>query len=192
MAAASINPEQLVRLKGSKEDIGNPEYESLKQRLTAMRLANNDCRFVYIVVFRGKDVVFLADSEPPSSPDYSPPGQVYTEASDIMRESLHNGQNVTEGPYADRWGVWVSSFAPILNPQSHQVVALMGQDTEAGYWQRNINRSRLAVICVILLIALLAIAFFGIQQKKYESAELSSFLNYAIARCLKRIPHQCF
>jgi PAS domain S-box-containing protein len=170
IAAAAINSDRIAHLSGSNKDLGNPDYEFLKQRLSAMRHANSDCRFVYLVCLRGNDVVFLADSEPSSSQDYSPPGQVYAEVGPILKSSLRTGKDSVEGPLPDRWGVWVSSYAPIFDVQTNKLAAIIGQDTDARDWQRNIGRQRFAVISVILLIALLAIVFFVIQKQEYESA----------------------
>jgi PAS domain S-box-containing protein len=173
-AAAAINPDLIKPLSGSKADLQNPNYKILKQKLLAMRHANLDCRFVYVVALHGRDVIIMADSESPSSPDYSPPGQVYEEASPILRKALGTGQDAVEGPIPDRWGVWLSSFAPVIDPQTNRVIAVLGQDTDARDWERSIGISRLTAICVTLLVALLAIVFFIIQQREYAAAQAIS------------------
>jgi PAS domain S-box-containing protein len=170
LAAAALNPALIKNLSGSEADLENPDYKILKQRLTAMRATASDCRFVYLVQMHGDEVVFLVDSESPSSEEYSPPGQVYDEASKILRYSLRTGQNAVEGPIPDRWGVWVSSLVPIFDPQTHHMLAVIGQDTDARDWQRSISLHRLAAISVTFLITLLIIVFFVIQQREYESA----------------------
>ena len=48
---------------------------------------------------RGADVFFFVDSEPSDSMDYSPPGQVYTEAPEAMRRAFNGAESVT-GPYS--------------------------------------------------------------------------------------------
>jgi PAS domain S-box-containing protein len=171
LAAAALNSVRIKNLSGSESDLANPDYQILKQRLMAMRAANSDCRFVYLVaLLNDNNVVILADSEPSTSEDYSPPGQIYDEASDLLRFSLRTGQSAVEGPLPDRWGVWVSSFDPIFDPQTQQMIAVIGQDTDARDWQRSISLHRLAAISVTFLIALLVIGFFVIQQREYESA----------------------
>jgi PAS domain S-box-containing protein len=170
LTAAALQPEHISRLTGSDNDLKSPDYLILKLRLTAMRHANRDCRFLYLLAMQGSQVVFLVDSEDPHSPEYSPPGQVYTEASENIRTALHKGEDFMEGPTRDRWGVWFSSFAPIYDAQGKKLIALLGQDTAADYWQRSIFIHRLTPISVILLISFLEIIFFVVQQRDYESA----------------------
>jgi len=170
LAAAALNPVRIKNLSGSEADLVSADYAMVKQRLMAMRSTDADCRFIYLAALRGDTVILLADSEPPASEDYSPPGQVYAEASPLLRQSLRTGQSVTEGPLPDRWGIWVSSFVPIYDPQTHQMIAVIGQDTDARDWHRSISVHRLAPIGVTFLIGLLEIVFFIVQQREYESA----------------------
>jgi PAS domain S-box-containing protein len=192
IAAAAINSELIAHLSGSNKDLGSPDYESLKQSLTAMRHANSDCRFIYLVRLRGDDVVFLVDSEPSTSQDYSPPGQVYAEAGPILKASLRTSEDSVEGPLPDRWGVWVSSYAPIFDAQTNKLAAIVGQDTDAGDWQRSIGRQRFAVISVILLIAILAIVFFVIQKQEYESARIMSISERRYRQMFEKNPALMF
>jgi PAS domain S-box-containing protein len=192
IAAAAIHSERITNLSGSNQDLGNPDYEFLKQRLIALRHANNDCRFVYLVRLRGDDVVFLVDSEPSTSQDYSPPGQVYAEAGSILKASLHTSKDSVEGPLPDRWGVWVSSYAPIFDAHTNKLAAIIGQDTDARDWQRAIGRQRFAVISVILLIAMLAMVFFVIQKQEYESARTMSLSERRYRQMFEKNPALMF
>jgi hypothetical protein len=47
-AAATINPALLATLKGKPEDENSDIYRRLKRIMMATRLANADCRFVYV------------------------------------------------------------------------------------------------------------------------------------------------
>jgi PAS domain S-box-containing protein len=192
LAAAALNPARIKSLSGSGDDVDNADYGVLKQRLIAMRAANDDCRFVYLVAMHGDDVVFLVDSEPRDSEDYSPPGQVYVEASRILRHALRTSQSAVEGPIPDRWGVWVSSFVPIIDPQTQRMLAVVGQDTDAGDWQRSISLHRLAVISAIFLIMLLIIVFFVIQQRSYESARVIGLSERRHRQMLEKNPALMF
>jgi hypothetical protein len=104
LATAAINHSLFEGLKGSAEDLSSPAYQQLKILLMRLVAHSPDCRFAYLCRQRGNEIIFVADSEPTNSVDYSPPGQVYTEASDALRHvlKLSNQIEACAGPYRDR------------------------------------------------------------------------------------------
>ncbi len=117
--AAELNLECIRALSGTAADLDKPEYQRLKGQLAAFRLANPQCRFVYLMGRKADGVVFFfVDSEPASSKDYSPPGQVYDEAPEGCRRVFATRTRTVAGPYTDRWGKWVSALVPIFDPQT--------------------------------------------------------------------------
>ncbi|MBM3163010.1 MAG: response regulator [Chlorobi bacterium] len=109
---------------------------------------------------------FYADSEPPGSPDISPPGQVYTEASASLRNVFTSGKASVEGPLPDRWGVWVSGFLPLTDPASGKVVAVLGMDVDAADWTWDTAaRSSLPIGAVI--IGTIIIAALLLSSSRY-------------------------
>ncbi len=66
-------------------------------------------RFIYLMGQKPDGTVFfLIDSEPENCRDYSPPGQVYPEASSVVLNVFASGKETTAGPVTDRWGTWMS------------------------------------------------------------------------------------
>ena len=114
---ASIGTGHVKALTGTEADLASVDYQALKEHLMQVKSTDSLIRFVYILD-RQPDgtVIFLIDSEPPGSEDYSPPGQVYTEASAILLNAFATGEEKTEGPVTDRWGTWVSGLIPITDP----------------------------------------------------------------------------
>jgi len=172
LGTAAINPEILASLSGSATDAGRADYQELKKRLSAIREADRDCRFVYLAALRDNQVVFLADSELPNSKEHSPPRQVHKELGPSLWTSLHAGQESVKGPLPDRWGIWVSGFVPILDPKTHQVLAVACMDSDARYWKRSVDLYRFTAMSVVLLIELLAIAFIMIHHREAETARI--------------------
>jgi len=168
--ASGLNPAHIAALAWSVEDIQTPHFKTLKQQLEAAKQATPLCRFTYLVGLRGKDIVFLVDAEPPASKDYSPPGQIYDEATPLLFSVFADGKPAVEGPETDRWGTWVSSLAPIKNHASGKVLAVLGQDIDAGTWQTLVYRSRLIIIFITLLVALIVVGFFIVRQRDLETS----------------------
>lgn len=159
-ASVQISPDELGALHGSAGDEAKPEFAKIKQKLKALHDINPDCRFVYLMAMRGTDAVFLVDAELPQSKDYSPPGQVYSEASDELRASFTNAKPFTEGPMSDRWGVWITALAPVRDCNGH-LLAMLGMDVAGANWLREIRVSRMYGIAITGVLALLTMVFFG-------------------------------
>src|SRR4051794_11079413 len=71
--AVAFRPEELRTLSGSRDDLENPNYAAIKERLVRLHDVHPSVRFVYIfrsLPHEGK-IIYLADSEPPGSKDLS-------------------------------------------------------------------------------------------------------------------------
>jgi PAS domain S-box-containing protein len=169
--AAALPPESIKQLTGSEADVGKADYEKLKRLLMAIRSASRDCRFIYLFGFQHRDVVFLVDSEPMDSPDCSPPGQIYQEASLTLKSMAEAPRAFVEGPESDRWGTWITAFDVIKDPSSGTVLALLGLDIDAREWQRKIALHKLLPISITLLMIMLLTGFYLSQQKLLDSAQ---------------------
>jgi len=127
-AAAVLNVNLVKQLTGAPTDVDSPAFKDLREELEDIRIAVPQARFAYLLAMKGDDVVFLADAEPTSSPDYSPPGQVYFEATEVLRGVFTSKVATTDGPVTDRWGVWVSALIPLIDESTGKVVAILGVD----------------------------------------------------------------
>jgi len=169
IAKSGITVEQVTALNGSPADLVSPGYLSLKAQLERIRAADPDIRFVYLMSQRADgSIIFNADSEPPESADYSPPGQVYTEAPAAVMSAFATGARADEGPFTDRWGTWVSGFIPVTDPSTGHIIAVFGMDTDARDWNSAIFRSSLPLIIATLLIVLLVLVTALFQLRNDE------------------------
>ncbi len=154
-------------LKGLPEDRGTGAYDSVHEELQDIRQAVPGSRFAYLVTVKDGKVIFLADSEAPTSPDYSPPGQVYGEASDALRGVFVTRAPATEGPVVDRWGTWVSGFAPVIDPETGAVIAVLGVDIGAATWESTVDWFRGVgfVVSGIVALVVLISGVFSMRQR---------------------------
>jgi len=159
IASKAFDVPELRMLTGTPRDLASPSYLHIKEQLTAVRSANLHYRFVYLMGLRGKTVYFLADSEPPYSKDYSPPGQVYQDVPAEFMQTFEKGTELSEGPSTDEWGTWVSGSIPIRDPQSRKIIAVLGMDVDASIWLKRIYAARRQPILAILIISILALSF---------------------------------
>ncbi|MCF8215266.1 MAG: response regulator [Chlorobium sp.] len=139
-------------LSGTHSDLGGAVYRQLKGNLSSICKSNTRCRFAYLLGMKPDGTIyFFADSEPSASPDCSPPGQLYEEASSSLAKTFKTGKPLVEGPIPDRWGIWVSGFIPIGHAGPEGSYAVLGIDIDASEWFWEVaSRSALPVGSIII------------------------------------------
>ncbi|MDA1317505.1 MAG: hypothetical protein O3B87_05840 [bacterium] len=130
-------------------DISRPEWEKIVLQLQSIRKRNPDVRYVYILRPTSKTDIFEfvadADSMDPFAKidlnndgiidDFdalNPPGDPY-DISDIP--SIAQGMvepSADEEPFTDKWGTFISGFAPIKDDKGN-TVAVLGVDRLAKH-----------------------------------------------------------
>ncbi|MHB8164270.1 MAG: PAS domain S-box protein [Methanoregula sp.] len=169
IAKSAILTEQVASLKGTTADLSSPEYQVLKAQLQKIQAADPELRFAYLMGQRPDGTIFFfADSSPPESEDYSPPGQEYPEAPAVIRTLYTTREKASEGPYTDRWGTWVSGFVPVTDPATGKVITIFGLDADAQNWNVAILRASLPTFIASFFIIFLVLASAFLQQRGDE------------------------
>ena len=163
-AAAAVNPRRILTLSASAADLDNPDYIRLKEQIKEIKKVNDDLTFVYLMRLQDNKVVFLADSDPSTSPGYSPPGQVYKESPAGLREKFFKPESFILGPYTDRWGTWVSAYSPIIDFETRAVISRIGMDIKITVFQDKLLRQRIIGILVAFALFILLISIFIIVE----------------------------
>ena len=178
LLAQALNVERVQALTGTPADLENPEYLRLKEQLTATRAAIPQCRYIYLM---GRKATPAAVAEPQEADPAGPgapqaggtifffadvgadneaqPGKVYDEATQELRRAFNTGAPFVEGPLPDEWGVWISGMVPLANPQTKDVLAVLGMDIDARNW--NLMLVRAALPPALLTLVLAAILVLG-------------------------------
>ncbi|NLW85328.1 MAG: response regulator [Planctomycetes bacterium] len=157
LGAQALSVQNLRALTGKRENVSSPEYWRIKQQLAAIRSANPQYRYLYLMGRNeDKDVIALVDNVPVGDPDEWLPGTVYPEASAALRGMFDDTLPVVEGPRPDEWGVWVSALVPIVDPQTGVVMAVFGMDVEASNWEWEIA-GRCAMPMALLLMLVIGV-----------------------------------
>jgi diguanylate cyclase (GGDEF)-like protein/PAS domain S-box-containing protein len=173
-----LHPEHIAELSGSAEDLKKPEYVMTKLSFIRMAETTHTIRFAYLLVERGENLILLLDSETPDSPDYSPPGQVYTEADDICWEPFNLGETVLTKPTTDRWGTWISALVPIKDPDSGSVIAVLGIDYSAAEWNLRIWKQMIPDVVIVACLLMLFISLIHIWIQHFNLKNLNKKLAF--------------
>jgi len=184
-AASSFDTDTVSKLQGSRKDTGMDSFNRIRDQLKRIQTANPNLRFVYLIALKNERLVFLADAEPPLSSDYSPPGDVYADAPPGAYRVFESHASIIEGPYSDKWGEWVTGFAPLVHPGTGRTIAVLGLDFDAEYWRNSISRYRWFGITVTVMntVIMMMLAFGIYFQRGYNlrishlNEELSQELN---------------
>lgn len=163
--AYAIDPEEMVGLQAVPEEEESPVYRKLKDKLITLWSVNPDVRYFYIAALKDGEVYFVADSEPDEG-DYSPPGQVYPEASEVYKAMFsEKPQEFFEVDGGDRWGQWASAYA-IMPQGDNPMRFVMGIDIPANdyIW----TPIYFAAIPYFIFLITYLIIFFILRKRKNE------------------------
>lgn len=163
-----FHPEHVAELSGNEEDIEKTDYIMTKRSLINLVKTTNPIHFAYLMRENDGNIIFLMDSEPTDSADYSPPGQIYEEADDVLRDTFISGKTVITKPTTDRWGTWISVLVPMKDSTNGKTMAVFGIDYSASEWNAQIWERMIPDIIIIICILMLSFALlFGwIQYSK--------------------------
>ncbi|MBN1496539.1 MAG: PAS domain S-box protein [Spirochaetes bacterium] len=166
-AAAGVDAQRVSRLTGTAADLASPDYRVLKERLIEMRQAARNIHFYYLMRMAGGRAIFLVDSEPEGSPDYSPPGQLYEEQTQASMAAFKSETPVFIAPEKDRWGTWIS-VSSIIRTGDGRNVGLIGFDIDATEWRRSVQLVRLGSILASMFFSSLLILFYAAQRRNRD------------------------
>lgn len=174
--SVAINSEDIKMLSGTSSDLDTPEYNKLKQILKKANDMNFDIRFSYLMGMHDGQEFFFADSEDPSSNDYSPPGQLYTESTEEDLFNHRNGIAYTSGPYTDAWGTWISAYAPIFDT-SGNVEAMLGIDLSSADFTYRVHTAQYIVVAVSFLVLISVLLLISLIIRSFEYARKLEAIN---------------
>lgn len=178
LVASTLDRGNINSLSGNESDVDKIEYINLKSKLIDVAKINGDIKFVYITSMRNGEIYFVADSEKSDSPDYSPPGQVYFEATDTFRNVFVNNESAIEGPTSDRWGSWISALSPITDPKSNEVMYVVGIDMNSrNYYTTLIIYGSIPALITILLSSLVLFLYRERRKERDLLALRSEFVS---------------
>ncbi|MGE4504475.1 MAG: ATP-binding protein [Desulfovibrionaceae bacterium] len=179
----ALHADEVKALNGVPDDLNNPSYRRLMRQLTKIRIANPDLRFVYLVNLRlpERNVIFLLDTEPPSSEDYVLPGEIYDEAPPELVTLFSSGKARLVGPYEDRWGYWISGLAPV-KADDGAITAVVGMDISARNFIANVAAARLTGILISFLLAVIGASVGLIVQRNQLLAAANAALLDEVAQ----------
>ena len=120
-----------------------PEYINAIKPLEAALEADESIEYLYTAILKNDEVFFILDATPAGDADNDGVEdkahimEAYPEASHEIIQALKTKQTVvSEEPYTDRWGAFISGYIPLLDSNG-EIVGVLGIDIKAeNYFAR--------------------------------------------------------
>lgn len=132
IAALQIDPAMLAKISKSKNE-DSDDYKTLQRQLQEIRDHGTDIRFVYTLQKNEKgEYTFIVDAEEKEK-DRSHLGDIYEDPTQFMAAAFERPYlvQVEDRFFSDKWGDWLTSYAPILHPNG-QLEGVLAIDISAG------------------------------------------------------------
>lgn len=173
LTAGEINPATLLEVDRHR-NIESPEFQAVFSRMNTIRRANPDIRYIYTMVpsETGPDTLWrtLVDADPYDvdltgdgtiDVEGNPPGTPYPYGIPEMREALL-GTEPTSAHLRDRWGEFISGFAPIRDRRTGAPIAIAAVDFDKESIDGRLYTMRVSILTAgILIYLLLGLTFFA-------------------------------
>lgn len=118
VARLQIDADSHGQLIDSKQE-GGDTYKKVRKELQRIRNSSPDIRYVYTMRYDTKknDIRFVVDAEDEKVDEIAHLGDKYSDASDFLKTNVAvlDKPVVEQGFYSDKWGTWLSGYAPFYN-----------------------------------------------------------------------------
>ena len=148
--ALALSAEKILSLKDAGLNKTNPDFLFIKEQLKEILKINNDCRSCYLMqVNSDGNIMFINDADLISPDDDAAPGDIYSDAPAGLARNLLENKPFVAGPYSDKWGEWVSAFAPVYTKKNEKPVAYFGVKIDDKKWSSKIIAFKFLITCIL-------------------------------------------
>jgi PAS domain S-box-containing protein len=173
--AAAIDPELIKSLSFTLADRENESFQLIRKHLVAFAKFINQ-RTIYSMVLRNGEIIFGPENLAENDSFASPPGTKYEKPPETLWQVFKEKKSATFGPYTDEYGTFVSAFAPVIDPNTGKLLLIVGFDTPADDWYKNVSTASYTPIFFSLILILCAIyCIFLIIRRESKSAEKATW-----------------
>ena len=166
--------------QGPTPDKINPDdLNEIKMQMRNACKANPKCHFIYLVYGedngQAQQVKFLLDASDQPASEISQMGEVFYDASEMLRSAIKTQKPYVEGPVTDHWGTWVSSLVPVTSTLNAKHIVMLGVDVGIAGWKQHVMQKVAVPIAVSLLfVAMLLGLIYKNANKEWRLKELTS------------------
>ncbi len=159
VAALSIDGDVHQQLKGTHEEEKGIVYQQIKNKLENIKTQIPSVTYIYTMYLKGDQILFGVDPDAVPEEEGDHCGDIYYEATPMMFDMYTKEDTMVEETItSDRWGDWLSAYAPITNSEG-KIIALLGMDISANHILNKIRITRFIGMTGLFVIFLINIGF---------------------------------
>jgi diguanylate cyclase (GGDEF)-like protein/PAS domain S-box-containing protein len=173
-AALQIDPALHAKIRDPAQ-LNGPEYTQVVSPLRLMRNASSEIQYIYTAVLDGDAIRFVLDAAEPGDQDrdgVDDQAGVWEEYEDfdpvmmaVLRGEVHGDEASTPEPYADKWGSFMTGYAPVMDA-SGKLAAVVGVDVNAGTFIARMQSARRWALFGLLPSTLLVISLACVYYRQ--------------------------
>lgn len=168
VAATQVDGDLHSTIKEGDEE--TPTYVQIRDQLYAMQESHPDIVYMYTYVKSGDDLTaFIVDAEYGlEDGDSAIIGEVYEDTTEVMLNSFVDYPTAEDEFVSDRWGTYLSGYAPIKN-SGGEIVAALGVDMLSSTVlakQDFIGNTIYLIIAMTVVVALLIVLYYSATMSK--------------------------
>ncbi|MGM0601469.1 MAG: PAS domain-containing protein, partial [Candidatus Rifleibacteriota bacterium] len=184
--AESLENDDFFSLNFVPEEKSSLAFKRLNKSLVTYKKLFPDLRGIYTLKKRDEKLYFGPESYVANDPHASPAGTQYFKPSPHLWQVFTNKKTIFLKPYTDEYGTFVSSVAPIINPENNKVAGLVGIDILADGYQQNIYKSRYWLLFIIFLIEVIGfITLFLVDvRNRQKRRNFPRFIHHIESLCI--------
>ena len=182
-AASMIDPALQATIR-RPDQINGPDYQRAVAPLRRMHASVADVHYIYTVVQDHSQVRFVLDASVPGLGENGVENQsgvweIYEERDPAMLLALGKGIRAgiaaaTDEPYSDKWGTFMTGWAPIFDAAGGQIGAV-GVDVDAHVYAARVAAAPkwalLGLSPACILIAVLGVAYYRVRLRSLSDVQ---------------------
>lgn len=188
----------------------SPDYQEAVQKLRGIKLLMEGperFQYVYTSILVGDRVHFILDPTLPGDAnqdgveDHCSIMQPYDDASEDLKKTLREGRMyISQEPYTDAWGTFMSGHTPLLNDRN-EVIGALSVDMDLSFYMDQLDEIRThyfaGLVVVFTVSAFVGWGFYYHQKRiRYtmlslrEATSAAEAANRAKSRFLSNMSHE--
>lgn len=186
-AASLVDGDTHLNFKQGEEN--TVSYQHAIEPLRRLLDASPNIRYIYTCILKDDQVYFVLDPTPPGDEDGDGVDdksyilQSYDEAAEDIRNALKQQAPVASAETtSDRWGTFLSGYAPIRNSKG-EFVGVVGVDITADHYQERLGgmkRAKLNAIYLAVVLACTVGVITTLVQKRFVTHAQLKDRHYAL------------
>ncbi|MCX7904813.1 MAG: methyl-accepting chemotaxis protein, partial [Caloramator sp.] len=157
-AQKMIDGDKLQRVWESK-DMNSQDFKDVKDSLIRAK-SNSDVKFVYTLFVDNDKVYFIVDG---ATEDAASLGEEYVHKKE-MTLAMNGKISVLKFPIKDKWGTFVSAYAPVKNSEG-KIVGIVAVDMDVSVLEYINSKLIASMIYIFIILFIIAIFFINRYSK---------------------------